>query len=283
MNEKSKPDRPDRPHAVRGASDDLPCTPTRAPFRRDTVLALLQVSRARPRGYRPCARCDEPCRCRPTRGCTCRCAAPCEVAAERLLPEPAPPVEASLVPIAFSLACLGGVRVCSAVRRTTPERHGAPLVGFRPDPPTLAELLLCWIDASSREGRLERPWSVVAHARGTDAVWALEPARPADDADTEADLAYIAEHVLDGVRAVAALRLEAEWLGSDRPKAVLDGLRALTEREREILARMLDGESIASISQACFISEHTARNHVKNVAGKLGVASTQAIRDLFAP
>ena len=52
---------------------------------------------------------------------------------------------------------------------------------------------------------------------------------------------------------------------------------ALTEREREVLALVATGLSNQQIADALVISERTARTHVSNILGKLGVASrTQA-------
>lgn len=48
---------------------------------------------------------------------------------------------------------------------------------------------------------------------------------------------------------------------------------SLTEREREILRRMVAGQSTRQIAEALVISEHTVRTHIGNIVGKLGVAS----------
>jgi DNA-binding NarL/FixJ family response regulator len=55
------------------------------------------------------------------------------------------------------------------------------------------------------------------------------------------------------------------------------GTTALTPREREILVLVAQGRSNRDIANALVISERTARTHVSNVLGKLGLASrTQA-------
>jgi len=45
----------------------------------------------------------------------------------------------------------------------------------------------------------------------------------------------------------------------------------LTEREREVLRLMADGQSNAGIGQRLFISESTVKFHIRNLIRKLGV------------
>jgi two-component system nitrate/nitrite response regulator NarL len=47
----------------------------------------------------------------------------------------------------------------------------------------------------------------------------------------------------------------------------------LTKREKEILALLADGADNNAIAQVLVISPGTARTHVQNVLGKLGVHS----------
>ena len=54
-------------------------------------------------------------------------------------------------------------------------------------------------------------------------------------------------------------------------------VEALTEREREVIALLGRGASNKEIASQLFITERTARTHVSNILGKLGLASrTQA-------
>ena len=73
-------------------------------------------------------------------------------------------------------------------------------------------------------------------------------------------------------------------LAAPRPQAA----DALTEREREVLGLVAQGLSNQQVADSLVISERTARTHVSNILGKLGVASrTQAallaIREGIAP
>jgi len=65
-------------------------------------------------------------------------------------------------------------------------------------------------------------------------------------------------------------------------------VESLTDREREVLALVAKGLSNQQIADRLVISERTARTHVSNILGKLGVASrTQAallaVREGIAP
>jgi DNA-binding CsgD family transcriptional regulator len=51
----------------------------------------------------------------------------------------------------------------------------------------------------------------------------------------------------------------------------------LTRREREVARRVIDGLSTEDIAAALFISEHTVRDHVKAIFGKVGVSRRQDV------
>ncbi len=72
-------------------------------------------------------------------------------------------------------------------------------------------------------------------------------------------------------------RLEAAPAGELAP--LLLKAWGLTPREREVARRVIDGLSTDDIAAALFISEHTVRDHVKAIFGKVGVSRRQ---DLIA-
>ena len=80
---------------------------------------------------------------------------------------------------------------------------------------------------------------------------------------------------LDAITRVAAggSALDAEVVGRmlGRP-APDDPLRALTPRERAVLAAMAEGKSNAGIAQTLFVSEATVEKHVTAIFRKLGIA-----------
>jgi DNA-binding CsgD family transcriptional regulator len=78
--------------------------------------------------------------------------------------------------------------------------------------------------------------------------------------------------------ATAIARIHQLRLGPRR--ATVDGEEALSDREREVLALMVEGKSNAEIAAVLFISTRTARAHVSNVLHKLGVATrVEAVAD----
>lgn len=66
--------------------------------------------------------------------------------------------------------------------------------------------------------------------------------------------------------------------------AILDEIAApdfLSQREREVTALIVRGNSVAAIAKKLFISENTVRGHFKSIYRKLGVHSKQQLIDLF--
>ena len=63
----------------------------------------------------------------------------------------------------------------------------------------------------------------------------------------------------------------AQMLGRARDEGPLD---SLTEREREVLARMAEGRTNRAIAEQLVISEHTVEKHVTNVMAKLQIPAS---------
>ena len=59
--------------------------------------------------------------------------------------------------------------------------------------------------------------------------------------------------------------------------------RLLTVREREIVSRLLQGESNQAIADRLFIALPTVKNHLHNIYEKLGVSSRTEVLHLFLP
>lgn len=56
----------------------------------------------------------------------------------------------------------------------------------------------------------------------------------------------------------------------------------LSEREKEVLAELVDGRSTSQIADVLFISSHTVRDHVKSILSKVGVTSRgELISELY--
>jgi DNA-binding NarL/FixJ family response regulator len=95
------------------------------------------------------------------------------------------------------------------------------------------------------------------------------------DADAEAVAAAIrAAHAGEVHLDAAVARLLAQRLRSRRDE---EPVEPLTPREREVLAQLGHGASNKEIAHQLDITERTARTHVSNILGKLGLTSrTQA-------
>ncbi len=157
-------------------------------------------------------------------------------------------------------------------------------------------------------GRADLESAVRAINEGGVFRYLRKPCKPAelmrtlDEALNVRGLAEASVQVLDFVRERAA----ALGVGSTRPrnaalpmahvavsyssgparsgarlKAVLspDAYRAISRREREIVAHLAAGERVSDIAQTLAISPHTVRNHLKSVYQKLGVHSQGELLD----
>jgi len=99
------------------------------------------------------------------------------------------------------------------------------------------------------------------------------PAEVATDVDPSALLGLAGEiRALDIVDAMALLPGDG-----DLP----DGAERMTEREWEIVARLLRGDRVPAIAKAVYLSPSTVRNHLSAVFSKLGVNSQQELISLF--
>ena len=69
--------------------------------------------------------------------------------------------------------------------------------------------------------------------------------------------------VLHGLLEQGTTAVDAPW----------EGIRNLTEREREVLLLLRDGSDVSSIANDLCISPETAKTHIRHVLHKLGVRS----------
>jgi two-component system response regulator FixJ len=84
------------------------------------------------------------------------------------------------------------------------------------------------------------------------------------------------------LRAAIEMALErAEPEPGPRPAGLPDlpELATLSAREREVLEHLLGHKRAPAIAKALFISQHTVRNHLKNIFAKLNVGSQQELLD----
>ena len=93
-----------------------------------------------------------------------------------------------------------------------------------------------------------------------------------DEAAREAELAREAAEAMGAAPLLAEIRALG---GSGRRVADEDrsGFTALTDRERDVLAHLVDGRTNRQIAGTLYISEKTVSVHVSNILGKLGVRS----------
>lgn len=89
-----------------------------------------------------------------------------------------------------------------------------------------------------------------------------------DLTDVVRKLASLAEGPLAGLAGSGAMS----------PEAVV-ACTALSVREREVLARLMDNHRVPAIADSLFISQHTVRNHLKAIFRKFGVGDQQALID----
>jgi len=94
----------------------------------------------------------------------------------------------------------------------------------------------------------------------------------------DAGPAEVAEAIRAAVRDEVFLDAAVARRLAQQMRAPQSGLAVLTVREREVLALVAEGRSNREIAAELVISERTARTHVSNLLGKLGLRSrTQAV------
>ena len=90
-----------------------------------------------------------------------------------------------------------------------------------------------------------------------------------------AEQAELAREAARAMRAAPLLDQLRTLGGATRRPADADrgGRGALTDRERDVLAQLVEGRTNRQIAAKLYISEKTASVHVSNILGKLGVRS----------
>lgn len=89
-----------------------------------------------------------------------------------------------------------------------------------------------------------------------------------------ADLVETVRATAAGEAILSGRRLEAMIRHLGRQSTVAEGCQdLLTERERAVLARLIEGGSTKTIALDLCVSHNTARTHIQNVLSKLGVHS----------
>jgi two-component system response regulator DegU len=93
----------------------------------------------------------------------------------------------------------------------------------------------------------------------------------------------VAARIIDQMRPLVRVRTNSrDWHSVSAPFATpapdgrpapLPALLRLSSRERDVLARLLEGERVHAIAEALFVSESTVRNHLSSIFRKVGVHS----------
>jgi DNA-binding NarL/FixJ family response regulator len=135
------------------------------------------------------------------------------------------------------------------------------------NPPTADELVDAWQVAVDGFGFGHSAQLARSRAR---LAAALRATGRGDEAAEQAELARAAAQAM-GAR---PLLEEIRALGGPRgAEGERSGLPALTERERDVLAHLVDGRTNRQIAGTLYISEKTVSVHVSNILAKLGVRS----------
>jgi len=133
-------------------------------------------------------------------------------------------------------------------------------------PPSAEELVEAWQRAVDGFSFGHTVQTARSQARLAAALRAT--GRP-DEAAEQAELARTAAEAMGAKPLLEELRA----LGGSRPAEERSGLSALTERERDVLAQLVEGRTNRQIAGTLYISEKTVSVHVSNILAKLGVRS----------
>jgi LuxR family maltose regulon positive regulatory protein len=131
-------------------------------------------------------------------------------------------------------------------------------------------------------GRREEAWSqlepVLAECLREDAIGPLacEPSWA-----TDAVLEVIPPDRRADPHLQALLRRHDAWRSRPAEPAANGPLARLTEREREVLARVAVGDGNKDIARRLDLSLHTVKRHIANILGKLDCVSRRQAGDLY--
>ena len=112
--------------------------------------------------------------------------------------------------------------------------------------------------------------SMALRLRQTPAIENDQPYPPAPDASTPSTLSAPSLSFEDVRTAIQAHREQ------------MLAPYGLTEREREIVLMILDGQTMGGIAEELFITERTVKFHSKNAYDKIGVHNKKELMQLFA-
>lgn len=89
------------------------------------------------------------------------------------------------------------------------------------------------------------------------------------------------EELIDSIRALERGIIQVDPAISDKlfrsarlhaqDEQIMQGLRALTERERQVLRLLVEARKITQIARELGIADQTVRNHIGNIYSKLGI------------
>jgi DNA-binding NarL/FixJ family response regulator len=137
------------------------------------------------------------------------------------------------------------------------------------NPPTADELVDAWRAARDLFDYGQVVQLTKARIRLAEA---LRATGRADEAAEEAELARVSARTMGAGPMLEQLRA----LGTTGRRPADDdrsGLVALTDRERDVLAQLVEGRTNRQIAGTLYISEKTVSVHVSNILAKLGVRS----------